>query len=51
MENDLSMFEITYICGKWLQYEGNGLICGQIVYIFEKLLRGMGNGLSVWETT
>ena len=54
MGNDINMWEMAKICGKWLRYLTNGLInwendlkIWEMAKIFGKLLRYMGHGLSI----
>ena len=54
MGNDIDMWEMAKICGKWLRYLANGLInwendlrIWEISKIFGKLLRCVGHGLGI----
>ena len=54
MGNDIDMWEMEKICGKWLRYLANGLNdwendlkIGEMSKIYGKLLRYMGHGSSI----
>ena len=56
MRNDVDLFEIAKICGKWLKYLINSLNMSVMTYlffemaqVFEKRLNYVGNDLDVWE--
>ena len=56
MGNDVDLWEIAKVCGKWLKYLINGLNMWEMTYIyfemapvFEKLLNYVGNDLDAWE--
>ena len=44
MGNDVDLWEIAKICGKWLKYLINGLNMWEITYIFGKYLKYLRNG-------
>ena len=57
MGNDIDMWGMAKICGKWLRYLANALInwendlkIWEMAKIFRKLLRYMGHGLSILDT-
>ena len=47
LTNGLYMWEITYICGKWLMYLRN--ICWEMALLYDKLLKNLENDLEIWE--
>ena len=56
MGNDLDLWEIAKICGKWLKYLIKSLNMSEMTYlffemaqVFEKRLNYVGNDLHVWE--
>ena len=44
MGNDVALWEIAKICGKWLKYLMNGLNMWEMTYIFGKWLQYLRNG-------
>ena len=48
MGNDVDMWEMAKICGKWLNYLTKGLINWEMTYRFEKCLKYLGNDLDIW---
>ena len=44
MGNDVDLWEIAKICGKWLKYVMNGLNMWEMTYIFGKWLQYLRNG-------
>ena len=55
MGNDVDLFEIAKICGKWLKYlikrfkdVGNDVYIWEVPPVFEKRLNYVGNDLDVW---
>ena len=47
MENDLEIWEMAKIFGKWPKYLGNGLDTLDTALVFEKRLYYVGNGLRI----
>ena len=45
--NDIDMWEMTKICGKWLKYLTNGINMWELTQRFGKWLKYLGNGLYV----
>ena len=44
MGNDVDLYEIAKICGKWLKYLINGLNMCEMTHIFGKWLKYLRNG-------
>ena len=44
MGNDVDLWEIAKICGKWLKYLINGLNMFEMTYIFGKWLKNLRIG-------
>ena len=44
MGNDVDLWEIAQICGKWLKYLIKGLNMWEMTYIFGKWLQYLRNG-------
>ena len=44
MGNDVDLFEIAKICGKWLKYLINGLNMWEMTCVFGKWLKYLRNG-------
>ena len=42
--NDVDLWEIAKICGKWFKYLINGLNMWELTYIFGKWLKYLRNG-------
>ena len=47
MENDLEIWEMTKIFGKWLRYMGHGFSMLEMAQEFDKGLKYVGNDLSM----
>ena len=46
----LSVWETAKICGKWRRSAGKmAQICGEMTYLFHKLLKNVENDLEIWE--
>ena len=45
--NDVDLWEMAKICGKWLKYLTNGLIMWEMTQSFGKWLKYLGNGLDI----
>ena len=52
VENDLEIWEMAKIFGKWLRYMGhglrNGFIMFEMAYEFDKRLKYVGNDVYMW---
>ena len=48
MENDLEIWEMTKICGKWLRYMGHGLSISESAKLCGKWLTSVANGSNLW---
>ena len=46
--NDINLWEIAKICGKWIKYLINHLINSEMTQRFGKQLKYFGNGLDLW---
>ena len=51
MENDLEIWEMTKIFGKWLRYMGHFLGISETALLCWKWLMNLTNGLNMWEMT
>ena len=48
--NNVDMWEMAEISGKWLKYLTNGLINWEMTQRFGKWLKHLGNGVDIWVT-
>ena len=51
MENDLEIWELAKIFGKWLGYMWHGLSILETALLCWKCLKNLTNGLNMWEMT
>ena len=51
MKNDLEIWEMSKIFGKWLRYMGHGLSSSERALLYWKWLMNLTNGLNMWEMT
>ena len=51
MENDLEVWEMAKIFGKWLGYMGHGLSISKTALLCWKWFMNLINGLNMWEMT
>ena len=51
VENDLEIWEMAKIFGKWHRYMGHGLSISEAALLCWKWLKNLTNGLNMWEMT
>ena len=51
MENELEIWEMAKIFGKWLRYMGHGFSIREAALLCWKWLKNLTNGLNMWEMT
>ena len=51
MDNDLEIWEMTKIFGKWLRYMGHGFSSSEVDLLCWKWLKNFTNGSNMWEMT